>query len=58
MAQNAEESVCNIGDTGDMGLIPGLGISTGGVENGNSSSILAWKTPMDRGAWQPIVHGV
>ena len=22
------------------------------------SSILAWKNPMDRGAWQSIVHGV
>ena len=22
------------------------------------SSILAWKIPMDRGAWQAIVHGV
>ena len=21
-------------------------------------SILAWSTPMDRGAWQAIVHGV
>ena len=22
------------------------------------SSILAWRTPMDRGAWQATVHGV
>ena len=22
------------------------------------SSILAWRIPMGRGAWQPIVHGV
>ena len=22
------------------------------------SSILAWRSPMDRGAWQAIVHGV
>ena len=22
------------------------------------SSILAWRIPMDRGAWQPTVHGV
>ena len=22
------------------------------------SSILAWRTPMDRGAWRAIVHGV
>ena len=24
----------------------------------NHSSILAWRIPMDRGAWQAIVHGV
>ena len=24
----------------------------------NHSSILAWKNPMDRGAWQATVHGV
>ena len=23
-----------------------------------SSSILAWRIPMDRGAWRPTVHGV
>ena len=22
------------------------------------SSVLAWRIPMDRGAWQAIVHGV
>ena len=22
------------------------------------SSVLAWRTPMDRGAWQAAVHGV
>ena len=22
------------------------------------SSILAWRTPMDRGAWQTTVHGI
>ena len=22
------------------------------------SSILAWRTPMDRGAWQAAIHGV
>ena len=25
---------------------------------GTSSSILAWKNPMDRGAWRATVHGV
>ena len=32
------------GDSGDLGLIPGLGRSPG-VGNGNHSSILAWKIP-------------
>ena len=27
-------------------------------EMATHSSILAWKIPMDRGAWQAIVHGV
>ena len=29
-----------------------------GEGNGNPSSVLAWRIPMDRGAWQPTVHGV
>ena len=24
----------------------------------NHSSIISWRSPMDRGAWQAIVHGV
>ena len=30
------------------------------LENGRAthSSILAWRIPMDRGAWQATVHGV
>ena len=27
-------------------------------EMATHSSILAWRIPMDRGAWQAIVHGV
>ena len=27
-------------------------------EMATQSSILAWKNPMDRGAWQAAVHGV
>ena len=47
----------NAGDTRDVGLIPGLGRS---YEEGNSNRLLysCLKTPMDRGAWQAIVHGV
>ena len=49
-----KESACN---TGHIGSIPGLGRSPGGG-NGNHSSIVAWKNPMDRGAWWAIVYGV
>jgi len=27
-------------------------------EKATHSSILAWRSPMDRGAWQATVHGV
>ena len=36
---------------------PGLGRYPGG-EHGNDSGILAWRIPMDRGAWQAVIHGV
>ena len=39
-----KESARNAGDTGDVGLIPGLGRSPGGW-NGNHSNILAWRIP-------------
>ena len=42
---------------GDLGLIPGLGRFPG-EGNGNPLHILAWKNPMDRGAWWATVHGV
>ena len=39
-----KESTCNAGDTGDAGLIPGLGSP---LEEGiaTHSSILAWRIP-------------
>ena len=39
---DSKESACN---AGDLGLIPGLGRSTG-EGNGTHSSILAWKMPL------------
>ena len=39
-----EESACNAGDTGDAGLIPGLGQSPG-EGMATHSSILAWGIP-------------
>ena len=49
-----EESPCNAGDPGS---IPGSGRP---LEEGRAthSSILVWRIPMDRGAWQATVHGV
>ena len=51
---DGKESTYN---AGDMGLIPGLGRSP---EEGMAThaSILACRIPMDRGAWQAMVHGV
>ena len=44
-------------NTGDLGLIPGLGRSPGG-QHGNPLQYSCLETPMDRGAWWAIVHGV
>ena len=41
----------------DMGLIPESGGSLG-EGNGNPRQYSCWENPMDRGAWQVIVHGV
>jgi len=40
----------NAGDVKDASSIPGLGKSPGGG-HGSRFSILAWRIPMDRGAW-------
>ena len=45
------QMVKNAYSAGDLGLIPGLGRSLGG-EMATHSSILSWRIPMDRGAWQ------
>ena len=44
-------------DTRNLALNSGLERSSG-KGNGDHSSILIWKNPMDRGAWWTIVHGV
>ena len=41
----------------DVGLIPGSGRSPG-EGNGNPLQHSCLGNPMDRGAWQAIVHGV
>ena len=47
----------NVGDTEDMGLIPGLGRSPG-VGNGNPLQYSCLENTMDRRVWWAIVHGV
>ena len=47
----------NAGDIRDVGSIPGSGRSPGG-EHGNSLQYSCLENPMERGAWQAIVHGV
>ena len=51
---DGKESAFNVED---LGSITGLGRSPGGGM-AIHSSILAWRIPMDRGAWWAIVHGV
>ena len=50
----SKESACN---AGDLGLIPESGRSPA-EGNGNLLQYLCLENPIDRGAWQPIVHGV
>ena len=47
----------NAGDTGDTGLIPGSGRSSGGGY-GNPLLYSCLENPMDRGAWWATVHRV
>ena len=44
-------------NSGDTGLIPGSRKSHGGG-NGNPFLSSCLENPMDRGAWQAIVHGL
>ena len=48
------ESACN---TGELGLIPGLGRSLGGG-HGNPLQYSFLENPMDRGAWWATVHRI
>ena len=47
----------NVGDTGVLGLIPGLGRSSG-ESNGYPLQYSCLGNSMDRGAWWAIVHGI
>ena len=52
-----KKSLCNIGDAGDTGSIPGWEDALE-EEMANHSSILACRVPMDRRAWWATVHRV
>ena len=52
-----KKSVCNVGNTGDSSLIPGLGRSLGGG-NGSPLQDSCLGNPMDREAWWVTFHGV
>ena len=54
---SGKESACNVGATRNMSWILGW---QDPLEEGMAthSSILAWRIPMDRGAWQATVHGI
>ena len=47
----------NEGDTGDAGLIPGLGRCPGGG-NSNPVQYSCLENSMDRGAWRAVVCGI
>ena len=58
-ASDSKESACHEEDPAWIdppGSIPGLGRSP--EELASHSSILAWRIPMDRGAWRALVYGV
>ena len=50
-----KETAYNAGDPRDMGSTPGLGRSREGG-HGNPLQYSCLENPMDRGAWQAIVH--
>ena len=54
---SGKESACNPEDTGNTGLILGLGRYPG-AENGDPFQYFHLENLRDRGAWQATVHGV
>ena len=54
IASDDRESACDVGDLGSILVWEDL------LEKGMAthSSVLAWRIPMDRGAWRTTVHGV
>ena len=52
-----QDPPASAGDINDAGSTPGSGISSGGG-HGNLFQHSCLENPMDRGAWQALVHGV
>ena len=54
---SGKEPTCNAGDIIDMSSVPGLGrcLEAG---SGNPLQHSCLENPLDRGAWQAMVHGV
>ena len=57
MALVIKNSLGNAGDFRDMGSVPGS-LRSPELGNGNHSSILAWRIPLDRGAQQASLQGL
>ena len=57
IARAVKNLPANAGDTGDLGLIPGLGKSPG-EGNGYPFQYSCLENPMDRQVWQATVHRV
>ena len=53
---SGKEATCHAGDARDAGSIPGLERCPG-IGNGTLLQYYWLKNPMDREAWQAIVHG-
>ena len=56
-ASDSKEPTSNAGETGDAGLIPGLGRSPG-EGHGNPPQYSCLENPMDRGAWWAMIQRV
>ena len=54
---SGQEFICNSGDWGDAGSVPGAGKSPGGG-HGQPHQYSCLEKPMDRGAWPATGHGV
>ena len=57
MVQLVKNLPANVGDTGDVGSIPGLGRSPG-EGNGHPLQYSTLENSMNRGDWWATVHGV